>query len=194
MPPGVVASVMRCRLHYLTFLFFTRTLCLAEVTVLHLPGDYFADGSNPVRKRELQDWRTTEFRSINNVSLEYRPIEKLFFKVYAGYDYMNLKDDKYQDAKLRNATRLDELNGLAERWETTTNNFNVNATATYFHDLTEDHKLTYLLGGEYQQGRSVANPRKFRQDGAVDGTFYDNEDLLNSEFLPVLIQLQAGWF
>ena len=152
--------------------------------ILHLPGDYFADGANPVRKRELQDWRTTEFRSINNISLEYKPIEKLFVKVYAGYDYMNLKDDKFQDARLINATRLDTSDGLAERWETTTNNYNVNATATYFHDLTEDHKLTYLIGGEYQQSRSVANPRVFRQDGSVDGTFYNETDLLNQAFVP----------
>jgi len=152
--------------------------------ILHLPGDYFADGSNPVRSRELKDWRTTEFRSINNISLDYRPIENLFLKVYAGYDYMQLSDDKYTDADLMNANRQETQFGLAERWRTRTNNYNLNATATYLYDLDEDHKLTFLAGGEYQQSESVAAPRVYRQDADVNGTFQENPDLLDNAFIP----------
>ena len=151
-------------------------------TILHLPGDYFANGANPVRSRELKDWRTTEFRSINNISLDYRPVKNLFLKVYGGYDYMMLSDDKYTDAQLMNATRKDTSKSIAERWRTKINNYNVNATATYLHDLTEDHKLTYLIGGEYQESRSNDNPRLYRQDNSVTGTFQKNRGLLNDQF------------
>src|SRR5690606_29914074 len=127
---------------------------------------------------------TTELRSINNISLEYKPISKLFVNVYAGYDFMNLKDDKYTDQMLMNATRRDSNSSLAERWETTANNYNINATATYFHDVTEKHKFTYLIGGEYQQSKSVAKPRIYRQDDAVEANFYDDPNLLNTAFEP----------
>ncbi|NEN23756.1 SusC/RagA family TonB-linked outer membrane protein [Cryomorpha ignava] len=179
---GGLGDAMSTALPY--FPIFYEDTVFSGTDILHLPGDYFVDGSNPVRKRELQEWRTTEFRSINNLSLVYKPIDKLFVKVYAGYDYMNLKDDKFLDAQYRNVTRLDTLNSLAERWENTTNNYNVNATATYFHDITEDHKLTYLVGGEYQQSETVANPRRFRQDEFVEGTFYDNNNLLDQILIP----------
>lgn len=179
---GGLGDAMSTALPY--FPIFYEDTVFSGGNILHLPGDYFSDGANPVRKRELQDWRTAEFRSINNISLEYKPTNKMFIKLYAGYDYMNLKDDKYTDRMLLNATRLDNNSSLAERWETNINNYNVNATATYFHDLTEDHKFTYLLGSEYQQSKSVAKPRVFRQDGSVDGHFHDNRDLLDTRFTP----------
>lgn len=151
--------------------------------ILHLPGDYFADGANPVRSRELKDWQTTELRSINNFAIDYRPIDKLFIRAYAGYDYMLLRDDKFTDARLMNATRMDTQHSLAERWSTGINNYNVNATATYLHDLDDNNKLTYLIGWEYQESRSVADPRKYRQDESVDATFRKNKSLLDQEFV-----------
>src|SRR5690606_33551654 len=136
---GGLGDAMSTALPY--FPIFYEDTVFSGGNILHLPGDYFSDGANPVRKRELQDWRTTELRSINNISLEYKPISKLFVNVYAGYDFMNLKDDKYTDQMLMNATRRDSNSSLAERWETTANNYNINATATYFHDVTEKHKF-----------------------------------------------------
>lgn len=150
--------------------------------ILHLPGDYWNQGSNPVRQRELQDWQTTEWRAINSLSLEYQPIDNLFLKVYAGYDYLDLKDDKYSDERLMNSDRLGTNKSLAERWATYTNNFNVNGTATYLFELNEDHKFTLLIGEEYQQSTSVSRPRQWRQDSLVTGTFRKNPELLDERF------------
>ena len=148
-----------------------------------LPGDYYADGSNPVRQRNLQDWRTTEWRSINNVSLEYKPVKNLILKGYVGYDYLDLKDDKFQNARLINASRSSTVTNLAERWPTWTNNWNVNGTATYIHDLDEDNHLTYLVGGEYQESRTTKGSRIFRSDSQTDGPFYKNPDLLDTRLV-----------
>jgi TonB-linked SusC/RagA family outer membrane protein len=147
--------------------------------VINLPGDYWWQGSNPVRQRELQDWRTTEWRSINNFTIEYKPMKNLFVKGYFGYDYMDLKDDLWQDRLLRNGDRTSDLQNLAQRWSTFTNNYNFNGTATYFHDIDEDNQLTYLVGLEYQESRTLSKARVFREGSEVTGAFYDNSDLLN---------------
>jgi len=149
--------------------------------ILHLPTDYWDDGSNPVRQRELTDWRTAELRSINNISLEYRPIKNMFIKGYFGYDYMNIKDDKFSDRLLLNGERTSDRNNLAERWENFTNNWNTNATVNYIHDLDEKNSFTYMVGFEYQESETVFKPRKSREGVEVDGPFYENEDLIDGE-------------
>lgn len=179
---GDIGAAMSTALPYFP-IFYQDTVFDGDV-ILHLPGDYFANGTNPVRNRELKDWRTTELRTINNISIEYKPAKNLFIQAYGGYDYMVLSDDKYTDAALMNANRTETQNSLAERWLTKINNFNVNATASYLHDLTEDHKLTYLIGGEYQQSRTVRDPRLYRQDSSVDGIFYGNSSMINTPYTP----------
>ncbi|MFN2430085.1 MAG: SusC/RagA family TonB-linked outer membrane protein, partial [Cryomorphaceae bacterium] len=149
--------------------------------VTRLPGDYYDLGSNPVRQRELQDWRTVEWRSINNISVEFKPSDKLFVKGYVGYDFMDIKDDKFQNARLRDGDRTSDLFNLAERWPTSTNNWNANATATYFHDLDDKNSLTYLVGAEYQESKTRRGSRIFREDENVNGPFYENDNLLNTQ-------------
>lgn len=161
-------------------IFFQDTVFSGGGDILHLPGDYWSLGSNPVRQRELQDWRTTEWRSINHLSLEYRPMENLIIQGYGGYDYMDLTDDKFLEAELRRKDRMDDQNALAERWATYTNNYNFNGTATYLHDLNEDNKFTYMIGGEYQESHTLSKARIYREDDAVDGPFYENPDLIEN--------------
>ncbi len=179
---GGLGDAMSTALPYYP-VFYKDTVFNDSGEITHLPGDYWDQGSNPVRKRNLQDWRTTEWRSINNISLEYRPTKKLFIKLYSGYDYLDLKDDKFSDARLLNSDRLGTQQSLAERWATYTNNFNINGTVTYFHDIDEDNKLTYLIGTEYQQSTSIAKPRQYRQDSSVDGNFRENPNLLDQPFM-----------
>jgi TonB-linked SusC/RagA family outer membrane protein len=163
--------------------FHPDTVFDGQGNILHLPTDYWDDGSNPVRQRELTDWRTTEWRSINNINIEYRPIKNMFVKVYAGYDYLDLKDDKFTDALLRNGERTSGLFNLAERWSSFANNWNTNGTVTYIHDLDEKNSLTYMIGTEYQESRSLSKSRVFREDEQVDAAFYENSDLLNQQLI-----------
>lgn len=161
---------------------YTDTVFDGSGNVLYLPGDYWDQGSNPVRQRELQDWRTTEWRSINNVSVQYTPIKNLFIKGYLGYDYSDLKDDKFSDARLLNGQRTSDVFSLAERWPTWTNNWNTNATVNYILDLDKDNSLTFLAGFEYNESTSRRKTRLWRQDQFVDGTFVSNSDLLDTRF------------
>lgn len=163
-------------------IFYQDTVRNTSGDILYLPGDYWDQGANPVRQRELQDWRTTEWRSINSVSVQYTPIKNLFVKAYVGYDYMDLKDDKFMQARLLNGQRNSTVFPLAERWPTWTNNWNSNATATYIHDISEDHSLTYMIGAEYQQSTTRANNRLWRQDQFVTSGFLDNPGLLGNRF------------
>ncbi len=152
--------------------------------ILYLPGDYWDQGANPVRQRELQDWRTTETRTINNVNIQWTPIKNLFVQAYVGYDYMDLRDDKFIDPRLLNGQRNSTVSPLAERWPTWVNNVNSNATATYIHDINEDHSLTYMVGVESQQSTTRAANRLWRQDQFVNGSFRDNPNLLSNNFVP----------
>jgi len=151
--------------------------------IVNLPGDYWDDGPNPVRDRDLRDWRTTEWRSINSISLQYRPTDKLFVKVYGGYDYMDLKDDTFQPIEYIQGNRIqrednpEQNYALAERRPTWTNNWNTNATATYFHDIDEKTDLTYMVGFEYQSSVTRSKNRLWRQDSLVTGPFYEQDDL-----------------
>ena len=150
--------------------------------LLYLPGDYWDQGANPVRQRELQDWRTTEWRSINSISVNYTPMKNLFIQGYVGYDYMDLKDDRYLDARLLNGQRNSVVNSLAERFPTWVNNWNTNGTATYIDDRNKDHVLTYMVGFEYQQSTTRAYNRLWRQDQFVNSSFLDTPGLLDQRF------------
>ncbi|MEM9050749.1 MAG: SusC/RagA family TonB-linked outer membrane protein [Bacteroidota bacterium] len=164
-------------------IFHADTVFNDSMQVLHLPGDYWDDDTNPVRQRELTDWRTRELRSINNISIEYRPIKNLFVKAYVGYDYMNITDDKFTDRLLLNAERTSARQNLAERWENYTNNWNTNGTISYIHELDEKNTFTYMGGFEYQESRTVFKPKVSREGEEVDAAFYENDDLLDGEFV-----------
>jgi len=163
--------------------FFADTVFNNDGGIVNLPGDYWDDGPNPVRSRELRDWRTVELRTINSLSLTYTPIKNLIIKGYGGYDYMDLRDDRFQEIPLIQGDRAliasnpSQNYALAERWPTWTNNWNTNATATYIHDLDDKNELTYMVGMEYQESVSRAKNRLFRQDSLTTESFLDDADL-----------------
>jgi len=159
---------------------FQDTVFNSDGIATRLPGDYYDFGSNPVRQRELQEWKTREMRTINNISLDYQPVKNLFVKGYVGFDYMDLRDDKFTDSRLRNGDRTTQLFNLAERWPTFTSNYNMNGTATYIHEIDDKNNLTYMVGTEYQQSKTVSKSRIFREDASVSGPFYDSPSLLNN--------------
>jgi TonB-linked SusC/RagA family outer membrane protein len=168
-------------------IFYSDTVRNNDGDILYLPGDYWDQGANPVRQRDLQDWRTTEMRSINSLNVRWQPIKNLFVQAYAGYDYMDLKDDKFAQDRLINGQRNSVVSPLAERWPTWTNNVNSNATVSYIHDLNDDHSLTYMVGAEAQQSTSRSYNRLWRQDQFVNGSFLDNSNLLSNRFVPQVI-------
>jgi TonB-linked SusC/RagA family outer membrane protein len=114
---------------------------------------YFTNGSNPVRQRDLLQWRTRENRTINSINLDWNtPIKGLSFTGNFGVDYMDMSDEKYTPRDLGGFNH----NGLAERWPNWVTNYNSFITANYKYDISEKHKLKFQAGLEYQK-----NTREF---------------------------------
>ncbi len=112
--------------------------------------------TNPVRDRELKDWVTTEYRSLNGISADYRINDKLNVRATGNYEYVDIRDDKFEDGQLNTA---DNSPGFADRNSTWINNYNYNAVIQYNDVINEDHKVGGMVGYEYQYFN-----RKWRYD------------------------------
>ncbi len=118
-------------------------------------GSYFVPNgnqidNNPVMKMNLLDWNVTELRTINNLSLTYSPIKDLNLKIGGGYDYYDIKNDKFMPVELR----PNDGNTLMERRPVQVSNYNVSFTADYTKKIGDDHTLKFLAGTEYQQSKT----------------------------------------
>ena len=130
-------------------------------------GDYWIGagiGNNPVAARENRDWIAREFRSINNLSLEYNPIKNLVFRFQGSYDYMDFRDERYETAVF-DPQNVDPSTGLpvGKAWVKPfyVNNLNGYATASYLMDINEKHSFNFLLGTEYQYSRRQDVPEGY---------------------------------
>ena len=148
-------------------------LGLAQSTALPIypifnkDGEYFNIYDNPVAKRELRDHQSLELRSINNLIIDYRPMENLSINLTGNYDYMDLGDyihnswDWYRVEILQgngdpnDIYRQNQI-GRSEKWKTMVNNFSTYGTITYNFDkiLGGNHSLTVMAGSEYQEKQS----------------------------------------
>lgn len=172
-------------------IYYSEDVYNSDGQLVYAAGDFWDQGANPVRQRELTNWKTIEQRTISNLSLEYKPIKNLILKVYGAYEYMALEDSKFTDASLRNGERTSNQQNLAELWPTWSNNFNINGTATYFQDIGEKNEFTYMIGEEYQQVTTRFNPYISLQGApdVVQGSFLEYPDYLNSNDYP---EVQKG--
>jgi len=141
-------------------------------------GTFFTNGANPVRVRELLDWRTVEQRTVNTLSLDYNPIKNLTFRVTGGVDYLDLREDQYRPQELLLSNHI----GEAKRFPAWVTNINTNATATYIWDMDENNSFTFLLGTEYQQSTTERYDEITLVD--VDGPLWSDPNIggtLNDE-------------
>ena len=115
--------------------------------VIHEAGDFITQWTNPVAAQELKKWRTTEDRSINNLSLMLTPVEDLIIKVGGGFDFMHIREDIFNPAALSVTSDL----GTADRFANYVLNWNYSATVNYLWDYGEYHKFNFLLGTEFQR-------------------------------------------
>ncbi|MGY6560785.1 MAG: SusC/RagA family TonB-linked outer membrane protein [Luteibaculaceae bacterium] len=116
-------------------------------------GEFFRDAPNPAMNRDLQQWRTTEVRSLNTLALNYTPIKNLILTATTGYDYMDLRDQIFRPQELILTDHL----GFASEFPQWVNNYNANVTATYLYDINEDHSFNFLIGSEYQRNTTRNN-------------------------------------
>lgn len=146
-------------------------------------------GNNPVMMRELKQWRTDEWRTINNLKLNYRPIDNLTLTLSGSYDYMRITEDIYEPWQII-GTNPNENQGNAVRTPRDVHNYNVFGTATYLHRLNENSVLTYMVGAEAQESRRYRYTYTYQNDQGqtiennvyndAPGPIFDNRELLDS--------------
>lgn len=153
-------------------------------------GTYFTGGSNPVRVRDLLQWRTVEKRFINGAFLEWYPVKDLTLRVQGNYDYMDLTDYTYEPKELINTTHA----GIAKEYPNWVSNYNVLATANYRHKINNLNTLNYLIGSEYQ--RSVNNGR-YREVSDMTGPLYNTPGIDSNALIttnPKQVFAFLSWF
>lgn len=114
--------------------------------VRNADGSYYSNSSNPVRNVDLLDWKTVTDRLIAGVTFELKPVKNLSIKAIANMDNMDVKEDQFQPAALRNMD-----SGYANSWPTQVFNHTFTGTANYDLQFNDKHKLSFLIGAESQE-------------------------------------------
>lgn len=109
-------------------------------------------GWNPVAVRTLKDWRTTEYRSINNLKASYKINNKWSITAFGAIDYMDFFEDIYEPKAMINTNHA----GIAKRSPRTTFNYNYNLVTNYQFIDNRIHQLSAMAGMEFQKS-SVAS-------------------------------------
>ncbi len=105
---------------------------------------------NPVQDAYEAKNTSTTFRTINNASLEWTPIEGLMLKSSIGIDYFNIKDQAFAPATIK---RAESNSGYAQVGHRDAYNWIWENTATYNRQFGK-HGLTGLVGMTAQKFRS----------------------------------------
>lgn len=123
--------------------------------VYESPGNFLNLGPNPVRIRELKDWKTIENRSINNINVSYIISPRLSVTASSSLDLMNFKEDKFEDKRLLGVS---SLNGQTNLFEKVSVNYNYNVVFNYQVFKSVLHDVKMMVGTEYQRfGNSSDN-------------------------------------
>lgn len=171
---------------------------------LNRPGDWFTDGTNPVRQRELKDWRITDLRAVNNLKVTYSPFENFTILASGSMDYFQSMEDIY-DVNL-NANDVILGRGRAQRYPRRSYNYNSFLTGNYDWNLDDNHKFSFMVGTEYQTNYARSyQMTTFDTNGVANGVrndvldapgaFYQHADLRdNYEFDSVTTSFISRFF
>lgn len=127
--------------------------------VIHKKGDYFFPSNdinrNPVAARELRTIQSRENRTINNLSVELKPIKDLIITGSGSVDYMFWRNNEFQKQG------FDQNNPTfsnAYRQSFDVFNYNLNAVANYLKTFKEKHNFAFMVGTEYQNSKTTNFP------------------------------------
>lgn len=127
-------------------------------------------GWNPVAGRTLKDWRTIEYRTINNLKANYKINDKWSISAFGAVDYMNFFEDIYEPQALINTNHA----GIAKRSPRVTMNYNYNVVTDYNLIDNRVHKLTAMAGTEFQ--KSTVSSRYIEVSDALNA-LYEGENV-----------------
>ncbi len=123
---------------------------------------------NPVRLQNFLDWTTTEKRSLSNLTVAYEPVDKLKLNFTAGFDYLDLDDQRIIQQGFNPNDSFDISNGNINY----VRNFTYNVTAGYDFLFGPENKLNVLIGNEFQ--KSVTDNRTRNVTGETVQTTAQN--------------------
>ncbi|MCB0737004.1 MAG: SusC/RagA family TonB-linked outer membrane protein, partial [Bacteroidetes bacterium] len=109
----------------------------ADSNLVHKKGDYWNNGTNPVRDRELKNLIGVDKRTLNNASIIFTPTENWVLRASGNYEYFTQDDYVYETQEFLQSDHI----GYAKWWPTTVNNYNANATANYLKTFKETNDL-----------------------------------------------------
>jgi len=113
--------------------------------VYNADGTFYSNGANPARNLGLLDWKTRNERLLAGITMELKPVQNLSIKGIFNMDNLDVQDNIFTPASLRNASV-----GYANLYPTKVFNRTFTGTATYDWQITDKHKLTTLVGAESQ--------------------------------------------
>ncbi len=120
-------------------------------------GDLDNTFPNPLVELQYRDRRNEEIRTINSVSIDYKPIKNLYIRGTASMDYMDFRRFYWQSREVGriDGVPLNERNTFASAIPTFINNYNTNLTASYLWKASEKNSFNFLLGTEFQRSQSL---------------------------------------
>jgi TonB-linked SusC/RagA family outer membrane protein/phage RecT family recombinase len=129
--------------------------------VVNKAGDYYFPSNdinrNPVAARELRDIQSKENRSINNMTLTFKPIKDLVIIGTGSLDYMFWRNNEYQKQG------IDPNNpGFSNAYRQSLDvfNYNTNLRVNYLKTFAEKHNFSFMAGAEYQDSRTNFFPNQ----------------------------------
>ncbi len=148
--------------------------------IINKKGDYFFPSNdinrNPVAARELRTIQSNENRSINNLSLELKPIKDLIITGTGSIDYMFWRNNEYQKKG------YDQNNpnfSNAYRQSLDVFNYNLNAVANYLKTFKENHNFAFMAGVEYQDSKTTFFPNQSLNQIATGFLDQNSADVIN---------------
>ncbi|SES97255.1 SusC/RagA family TonB-linked outer membrane protein [Hymenobacter actinosclerus] len=102
---------------------------------------------NNLLDQSLGSNRAGNYRSFNNVFLNWQPVKGLVLRTEVGSDFLNLNEDLVRGA----GTQDGGATGFAYNAQTQTVNYTTNNTANYTYTLNENHRFEALAGYSYQR-------------------------------------------
>ncbi|KYP13596.1 TonB-dependent receptor [Flavihumibacter sp. CACIAM 22H1] len=135
-------------------------------------GSYWLDGANPYARMKENTWINRDDRFLGGLIIEFTPIKNLTLKANGNIDYLLGMEDKFETAKIRNAT---SGLGFARRSPVWTTNMNASFTANYRWDMNEDNSFNFLLGTEVQESYSKSYNTDFGRESNT--AYYNDRDM-----------------
>jgi len=159
---------------------FTGTLITPPVNPIYNPdGTYNTsivgrNSLNEIQNNALEQANSGIFQTVDNLSMTYKFIPELSFKVFGGLDFSDVKDFDYRPSTLFNVAPTGQGS------ETYRRNINYNVSGTLnFNKTFGDHNISAIAGVEY---RSVL---QYVENASATGYPSPAFNLLSSASTPI---------